>query len=62
MITKEFVTLALIISFIFCIIIVFLYNRYLKRTSSFKSYHNVESENDFLDFKIDENDIKIVCK
>ncbi len=62
LISKEFVTLALIISFTICTIIVLLYNSWLKRTSSFKSYHDVEAESNFLDSKIDENDIKIICK
>lgn len=63
MITKEAVTLILVIAFIISVIIILLYNHWLRKNSNcIVDETNDSFHADFSNSKIDTSDIKIICK
>lgn len=63
MCTKEFVTLALIIASIISIIIILLYNHWLRKNNNCIVDETSDIlKSDFSNSKIDTSDIKIICK
>lgn len=63
MITKDLVTLTLIIGFIISVIIILLYNHLFKRNSNYPLKATEDTfESNFSTSKIDDSDIKIICK
>lgn len=63
MITKEAVTLTLIIAVIISIIIILLYNHWLRKNNNcILDETSGITQSDFSNSKIDTSDIKIICK
>lgn len=63
MVTKEFVTLTLIIAFVISIIIILLYIHWLRKNNNCIVDETSDIlESDFSNSKIDTSDIKIICK